>query len=78
VAIRAVDKEQVHLQTYRVDQTRMDSDFSFEIYSRLFIGRLCREFDCLNIGNSYRLTGTAIQSERIVVFPFDSIQKIDI
>jgi hypothetical protein len=78
VAIRAVDKEQIHLQTYRVDQTRMESDFSFEIYSRLLLERLCREFDCLNMGNSYRLTGTAIQSERIVVFPLDSIQKIDI
>ena len=78
VAIRAVDKEQVDLQTHRVDQTRMESDFSFEIYSRPFIERLCKEFDCLGEGNSYRLTGTAIQSERIAVFPLDSLQKIDI
>ncbi len=78
VAIRAVDKEQVDLQTHRVDQTRMESDFSFEIYSRPFIERLCKEFDCFNKGNSYRLTGTAIKSERIAVFPLDSLQKIDI
>ena len=78
VAIRAVEKEQVDLQTHRVDQTRMESDFSFEIYSRPFIERLCKEFDCLGEGNSYRLTGTAIQSERIAVFPLDSLQKIDI
>lgn len=78
VAIRAVEKEQVDLQTHRVDQTRMESDFSFEIYSRPFIERLCKEFDCFNEGNSYRLTGTAIQSEQIAVFPLDSLQKIDI
>lgn len=78
VAIRAVEKEQVGLQTHRVDQTRMESDFSFEIYSRPFIERLCKEFDCFNEGNSYRLTGTAIQSERIAVFTLDSLQKIDI
>jgi len=78
VAIRADEKEQVDLQTHRVDQTRMESDFSFEIYSRPFIERLCKEFNCFNEGNSYRLTGTAIQSERIAVFPLDSLQKIDI
>lgn len=78
VAIRAVEKEQVDLQTHRVDQTRMESDFSFEIYSRPFIERLCKEFDCFNEGNSYRLTGTAIQTEQIAVFPLDSLQKIDI
>lgn len=78
VAIRAVEKEQVDLQTHRVDQTRMESDFSFEIYSRPFIARLCKEFDCFNEGNSYRLTGTAIPPERIAVFAIDSLQKIDI
>ncbi|HAN20644.1 MAG: hypothetical protein A2Y15_06470 [Clostridiales bacterium GWF2_36_10] len=78
VAIRAVEKEQVDLQTHRVDQTRMESDFSFEIYSRPFIERLRKEFDCLGEGNSYRLTGAAIQSERIAVFSLDSLQKIDI
>jgi hypothetical protein len=78
VAIRAVEKEQVDLQTHRVDQTRMESDYSLEIYSRPFIERLCKEFNCLGEGNSYRLTGTAIQSERIAVFSLDSLQKIDI
>lgn len=78
VAIRAVDKEQVDLQTHRVDQTRMESDFSLEIYSRPFIERLCKEFNCLGDGNSYRLTGTAIQTERIAVFSLDSLRKIDI
>lgn len=76
VAIRAVEKEQVDLQTHRVDQTRMKSDFSFEIYSRAFIERLCKKFNCFSKGNSYRLTGIAIQSERIAVFPLDSLQKI--
>jgi len=78
VAIRAVEKEKVDLQTHMVDQTRMESDFSLEIYSRLFVERLCKEFDCFNEGNSFRLKGTAIQSERIVVFFFDSLQKVDI
>jgi hypothetical protein len=78
MAIRAVDKGKADSLTLRIDQTHKESDFSFEIYSRLLMERLCKEFDCLNMGNSYRLTGTAIQSERIVVFPIDSLQEIDI
>jgi hypothetical protein len=77
VAIRAVEKEQVDLQTHRIDQSRIESDNSFEMYSRPFIDKLCEEFNCFNEGNSYRLTGTAIQDERIVVFSLDSLQKID-
>lgn len=76
VAIRAVEKEHVDLQTHSIDQTRMESESSLEIYSRPFIERLCKEFDCFDEGNSYRLTGTAVQSERIAVFPLDSLQKI--
>lgn len=77
VAIRAVEKEQVDLQTHRIDQSRIESDNSFEMYSRPFIDKLCEEFNCFNEGNSYHLTGTAIQDERIVVFSLDSLQKID-
>lgn len=77
VAIRAVEKEQVDLQAYRVDQNRMESDFSFEIYSRPFIKRLCKEFECFDKGCCYRLTGTAVQSEKIAFFSVDSLQKIE-
>ena len=77
VAIRAIEKEQVDLQTHRIDQARIESDNSFEMYSRPFIDKLCEEFNCFTEGNSYRLTGAAIQDERIVVFSLDSLQKID-
>ena len=77
MAIRAVEKEHVDLQTHSIDQTRMESESSLEIYSRPFIERLCKKFDCFDEGNSYRLTGAAVQSERIAVFPLDSLQKID-
>jgi len=77
IAIRAVENEQVDLQSYRVDQSRMDSDFSFEIYSRSLIKRLSDEFGCFDKGKCYRLTGTVIESEKIVVFPLDSLRKID-
>jgi hypothetical protein len=77
LAIRAVERKQVDLQTHKVKRTLMESDFSFEIYSRPFIAKLRKEFDCFNEGNSYRLSGTANQSERIAVFAIDSLQKID-
>jgi len=75
IAIRAVEKEQV--DSCKVDQERMDSDFSFEIYSRSLINRLCSEFGCFDKRKCYRLTGSVIESEKIVVFPLDSLQKID-
>ena len=77
IAIRAVENEKVDFQSYRVDQNRMDSDSSFEIYSRPFIKRLCNEFKCFDKGKSYNLTGTVVESEKIVVFPLDSLRKID-
>lgn len=78
VAIRAIEKEQVDLQSYKVDQNRMESDFSFEIHSRPFIKRLCKEFECFDKGYCYRLTGNVVKSEKIAVFAVDSLQKIEI
>ena len=77
IAIIAVENEQVDLQSYKVDTDCMDSDLSFEIYSKPFIKRLCSEFNCFDKGRSYRLTGSIISSEKIAVFPLDSAQKID-
>ena len=77
MAIRAIDEAQVDLQSYRVDQNRMESDFSFEVYSKPLIKRLCIEFKCFRKGCSYRLTGRANQSEKIAVFDIDSLQKIE-
>ena len=77
VAIRAVESGKVDLQTFKVDQNCINSDFSYEIYSRHFITRLCNEFDCFKKSECYRLTGTAIESERMAVFTIDSLQKID-
>ena len=77
IAIRAVEKKQVDLLSYKVDQNRMDSDFSFEIYSRPLLERLSKEFGCFDNGKCYRLIGTVIDSEKTVVFPLDSLQIID-
>ena len=77
IAIIAIENEKVDLQSYKVDPECMDSDLSFEIYSKPFIKRLCSEFRCFDKKRSYRLTGAVIESERIAVFPLDSAEKDD-
>jgi len=77
IAIRAVESDQTDLQSYRIDQNRMESEFSFEIYSSPFIQKLCNEFKCFKKGKCYRLTGTAVGFEKTVVFNIDSLQEID-
>lgn len=77
IAIMAIETDQTDLQSYRVDQNRMESDFSFEIYSSPFIKKLCNEFNCFKKGKCYRLTGTAVGVEKTVVFNIDSLQEIE-
>lgn len=74
VAIRAVDKGYSNDQTHKV---RIVLGDSYEIYSRLFMRRLCSLRDDLKMGHSYRLIGTAEPENGLLVFPLSSMQPID-
>lgn len=77
IAIRAVPDSEVDLDAHRVDQICMASDFCVDIYSMSFINLLHREFDCLEEGYTYRLTGTAYKNHKTAVFRLDSLKKVE-
>lgn len=77
VAIRSVEPSKFDSAAHKLNPSTMGSDFSFEIYSRLFIEKLKMEFDCFHLGSSYRLTGVVIPEEKMCVFPLSSIQPIE-
>lgn len=74
VAIRALSKQAAGDQSHRIYQKALSSDNSVEIYSRTFITKLRTVMPELNEGNSYRIHGEIILSERIALFPLESIQ----
>jgi len=76
IAIRAVDETQVDLQSYKINH--IDSEFPLEIYSSKLFTRLYSEFKCFNKEYSYHLPGKAQQSEGIIFFDIDSLQKNEI
>lgn len=77
VAIRSVESSKFDSAAHKLNPSTMDSDFSFEIYSRPFIEKLRMEFDCFHLGSSYRLTGVVIPEEKMCIFPLSSIQPIE-
>ena len=77
VAIRSVDSSKFDSAAHKLKPSTMDSDFSFEIYSRPFVEKLREEFDCFHAGTSYRLTGVVIPEEKMCVFPLSSIQSLE-
>ena len=77
VAIRSVESSKFDSAAHKLNPSSMDSDFSFEIYSRPFVEKLRAEFDCFHFGTSYRLIGVAVPEEKMCVFPLSSIQPLE-
>ena len=75
VAIRAVEHESPGGQTHRVSRSIMQSDNSVEIYSRSFIDKLCSIIGGLDPGCTYRIYGTAIPGQKLLVFSLKTIKK---
>ena len=74
VAIRPVEKELSGDQSHKVNMSLMNSDNSYEIYSRSFITRLCEVIGGLKDNCSYRLSGEVISS---AVFSLKTIKRIE-
>ena len=77
VAIRSVESSKFDSAAHKLNPSTMDSDFSFEIYSRPFVEKLRAEFDCFHFGTSYRLIGVAVPEEKMCVCPLSSIQPLE-
>lgn len=76
VVIRSVDRVLRGDQTHKVNQKRLKSTNSVEIYSRIFVQKLCQEIQDIEAGSSYRLTGEVIPAQRIAVFSLREFVEI--
>ena len=75
LAIQGTDKRTNF--THRVNVDALHPDNSYEIYSTLFVNKLCSLVSDLDTGCTYRLTGEIIAEENAAVFPLSSLQKVD-
>ena len=64
-------------QSHRIVVSRMQSEKSYELYSRLFVQRLCTLVPELEDGRAYRLHGHVVSSMRVAVFPLETLQRVD-
>lgn len=78
VAIRGVETEQPSAQTHKVNQHLMNSDSSFEIYSRDFVTKLCEIVGELEPTGSYRINGRVFPHQNAAVFSLKTIKKEEV
>ena len=77
VAVRAIVKGSKDSQAYKINKVRMESDHSYEIYSRSFVEKLWELTDGLDNGYSYRLNGKVYLSQNAAVFPLNTLERIE-
>ena len=77
VAIQTVEKEKSGGQTHRICEKRMNSEHSYEIYSRSFVRKLCEVAPGIEDGHAYRLSGSVIPTLKTAVFFLNTLQRMD-
>lgn len=77
LAILGMDNDTSRSAAIRVNLPKLRSDFSYEIYSTSLIDKLAKVFGCFESNSTYRLTGKVIPEKRAVVFPVNTLQKVD-
>lgn len=77
VAIQTVEREMSGGQTHRIKEKRMNSERSYEIYSRSFIHKLREVAPDIEDGHAYRLNGAVIPAVKTAVFYLKTLQRID-
>lgn len=75
LAIQGTDKR-THF-THRVNLDALHPDNSYEIYSTLFVSKLCSLISDLDVGCTYRLTGELVNDDNTAIFPLSTLQKVD-
>ena len=77
LAIKPATKDTPHMQTIKIENKALPSDNCVEIYS----ASLCKTLlDAIGIDDrnySYRFYGKHLPKENILIFPFDSVKKIE-
>ncbi len=76
VAIRAVGHEAPADQVHRIVQRRLQTENSYEIYSRSFVLKLMQITGDVE-ADVYRLTGSALPDAGTAMFSLDTIQKVE-
>ena len=77
VAIQTVEKEMSGGQSHRIIEKRMQSESSYEIYSRPFIRKLREVEPNIEDGCAYRLSGSMILPLKTAVFSLRTLQRMD-
>ena len=77
VAIQSVESGTPGKQSHRIVVSRMQSEKSYELYSRLFVQRLRTLVPELEDGRAYRLHGHVVSSMRVAVFPLETLKRVD-
>lgn len=77
VAIRGVDYDAPQVQAHKVSQSKMLSDFSYEIYSMAFVKKLCALIGDLDTNCSYRMAGTLSPEKRLAIFSLKTLKRIE-
>ena len=76
VAIQTIEKEVPGGQSHRIIERRMQSENSYEIYSRAFIRKLREVSPQIEDGCSYRLTGSILPGLKTAVFSLRTLQRV--
>lgn len=77
VAIVAAEEGAAGKDAYRIKPQILESDNSYEIYSRIFLVELFKIVGGLSPERSYRVTGKVISSKKIAVYSLDTITPIE-
>ena len=75
LAIQGTDKRTQF--THRVNLAALHPDNSYEIYSMLFVNKLCSLVENLDNKCTYRLTCKLLSEENAAVFHLSTLQKVD-
>lgn len=76
VAIKASDTDTYDDQTHTVYRRIIASDNSYEIYSKVFIEKLCSIMGNLDRKGSYRISGKLIATQKAAIFSMDTLKPI--
>lgn len=76
VAIKSVDTYLPGDNIHTVYKDVLHSDNSYEIYSKVFVKKLCAVIGDLDPRYSYRMSGQILQIHQAAVFSMKTLQKI--
>lgn len=77
VGVRGLFGQAPDKDAHRVKQHLMESENSYEIYSRSFLQELCEVVGGLEEKCSYRIMGKIIKAQNLAVYSLDTVTKIE-